>query len=265
MGVVTLATAARTARTVTPGDTSSCTVSSSNDRRTPMIPAVSMTSSPTVRPPCMRLIACWRRCAGRRNNNQNNSAIPTNGSTGSRLSTTVLLWMVWGASGGAADGDARSAVERRSGRPRVKCSRGCVPIHHSGVEQREIAEAARFRRRRRQAEVLPRRPGRDASARRTRQEAAAHQERLCDLLHRLALLSHRYGERGDADRTAAEAPTQGVQYRPVEPVEAEGVDLVEVEGTVRHVAGDDALGPHLGVVAHPAEQAVCDARCPPGP
>jgi len=83
--------------------------------------------------------------------------------------------------------------------------------------------------------VLPRGAGRDATSRRTGEEAVAHQEGLGDLLHGLALLPHGDRERGDADRAAAEAAAQGVEHRPVEPVETQRVHLVEVERTMGDV------------------------------
>ena len=91
----------------------------------------------------------------------------------------------------------------------------------------------------------------------------AHQEGLRDLLDGLALLPHRDGQGGDAHRPAAEAAAQHVEHRPVEPVEAGLVDLVELEGRARHRQGHHTVGAHLGVVADPAQQPVGDARRAP--
>ncbi len=58
-----------------------------------------------------------------------------------------------------------------------------------------------------------------------------------DLLHGLPLLPHRDGERGQADRSAAEQLQQGFQDGAVEPVEAARVDLVHREGRRRRCRG----------------------------
>ena len=108
--------------------------------------------------------------------------------------------------------------------------------------------------------MLPGGGGGDPAARRPGQEALPDQERLGDLLDGLALLTDRDRQRGEADRAAAEPPAQRVEHGPVEPVEAELVDLVELERGVRDLEGDDAVGADLGVVADPAQQPVGDPR-----
>ena len=65
------------------------------------------------------------------------------------------------------------------------------------------------------------------------------------------------------DRSAAEAAGQRRQHGAVQPVEAELVDVVDRERVLRDVAGDHAVGANLGVVAHPAQQPVGDARRSP--
>ena len=55
-------------------------------------------------------------------------------------------------------------------------------------------------------------------------------------------------------RSAVEQPVRR------EAVEPELVDVVEREGVARDGAGDDAVGAHLGEVAHAAQQPVGDAR-----
>lgn len=98
----------------------------------------------------------------------------------------------------------------------------------------------------------------DPSARGAREQALADEEGFGDLLDGLALLPHRDGERGQADRPAAEQLEQGLQDSAVQPVEAARVDLVDLERGGRDVAGDDPVGLDLGVVADPAQQAVGD-------
>ena len=76
-------------------------------------------------------------------------------------------------------------------------------------------------------------PGRrrgDATARCAREETEAYEEGLGELLDRLALLGDRHREGRDADRSAAEAAAKGVQHGTIETIEAEIVDLVQLQG-----------------------------------
>ena len=59
--------------------------------------------------------------------------------------------------------------------------------------------------------------------------------------------------------------TRARTHRLVEPVEPEIIDVVDGQGGLRGVAVDHAVGAHLGVVAHPAQQPVGDSGCAPGP
>lgn len=94
------------------------------------------------------------------------------------------------------------------------------------------------------------------------EQALPYEEGFGDLFHCLTLLPHGYGERGQADRSAAEQLEQGLQHAPVEAVQAPGVDLVDGEGGRGDLLGDQAIGLDLGVVADPAQQAVGDAGVP---
>ena len=64
----------------------------------------------------------------------------------------------------------------------------------------------------------------------------------------------------DADRSAVEALDDRRQELAIERVEALAVDLQQIERRVGDRFVDAAVGAHLRVVAHPAQQAVGDAR-----
>ena len=107
--------------------------------------------------------------------------------------------------------------------------------------------------------MLPGGGGGDPAARRAGQHAGTDQERLADLLDRLRLLGDGHGQRGQADRSPAEAAQQGVEDGQVEPVQAELVDLVHREGSLGDVLVEDAGAADLAEVADPAQQPVGDA------
>ena len=71
--------------------------------------------------------------------------------------------------------------------------------------------------------------GRDAAARRAGEQPDPDEERLDDRLDRLRLLADGDRERVEADRSAVEAGEHDVHHGAVEAVEAELVDVVEVE------------------------------------
>ena len=81
--------------------------------------------------------------------------------------------------------------------------------------------------------MSPGRSGRDPASRSTGDQAASNEERLRDLLDRLRLLPDGDRDRGQADRSAAEATAERVEHPPVEPVEAKLVDVEQVEGIPR--------------------------------
>ena len=76
------------------------------------------------------------------------------------------------------------------------------------------------------------------AARRALDEALLDQERLDDLLDRVARLGERRGDGLDADRTAAEAFGDELEIAAVERVEAERVDLEPAERLVGLVRVD---------------------------
>ena len=75
-------------------------------------------------------------------------------------------------------------------------------------------------------------------------------------------LLDRHRQRRHPDRAAAEAAGQRRQHRPVQPVQAEFVDVVDHQCGLGDVAGDDAVGAHLGEVTDPAQQPVGNPGVP---
>ncbi len=110
--------------------------------------------------------------------------------------------------------------------------------------------------------MRPGRGRRHPSPRGTGEQTLPDQEGLGHLLHGLTLLPHRDGERGQADRAAAEQFQQRLQHRAVQPVQAPGVHLVHREGRGGDVLGDPAVRLDLRVVPDAAQQAVGDAGVP---
>ena len=113
--------------------------------------------------------------------------------------------------------------------------------------------------------MLPGRRHRDASARCPADQTLTHEERLGHGLDRLRLLPDGHRERREADRTATEPGAQRRQDCPVQAIEAEHVDLVHLERSVRGGQGEPAVPAHLGPVAHATQETVGDPRCPPRP
>jgi hypothetical protein len=100
----------------------------------------------------------------------------------------------------------------------------------------------------------------------TRPRAGAHhvplldEKRLDDVLDRAALLAEGRRQAVDAYRAAAELLDDSEHEAPIHRVEALWVDIQQVERRLRDRAGDVAGAAHLGVVAHPTQQPVGDAR-----
>src|SRR6185503_12823472 len=84
--------------------------------------------------------------------------------------------------------------------------------------------------------------------------------RLEHVLDRVALFADRAREIVDADRSAAELVDDGLQELPIHHIQARDVDVEHAQARVGYFASDAALRFHFGVVAHPAQQAVGDAR-----
>src|SRR3954469_6587451 len=138
-------------------------------------------------------------------------------------------------------------------RPRVAAAarawRGAAPR----PEQRRLARAL-------EPQVVVCAPGGGAPARCPLQEPTLQEVGLVDVLDRVRLLAHRDRERRQPDRPAGEADAHRVEDLAVGAVEAEAVDLEQLERGVGRRAVDDAGAADLGPVAHALEQPVGDAR-----
>ena len=71
--------------------------------------------------------------------------------------------------------------------------------------------------------------GGDPPPRGAREQPGPHEEGFADLLDGVRLLAHGHREGGHADRSPAEAHDQCLQHGPVQPVQPEDVDVVEIE------------------------------------
>src|SRR2546426_12206264 len=101
----------------------------------------------------------------------------------------------------------------------------------------------------------------DASAvGRPHDEADLQEVGLDHLGQSLGLVVDGGGDRLEAHRAPAVVVDDRAEETPVEAVEAARLHALAVEGAARDVLGHAAVALHLGVVAHPAEQAVRDAR-----
>src|ERR671936_1570562 len=101
--------------------------------------------------------------------------------------------------------------------------------------------------------------GNHPAARRALDEAELEEVRLVDVLDRLLLLAEGDRERGEPDRPAAELDRDRFEQVAVGALEADPVDLVELERLERDVERDRALVAHLGDVADTAQDPVGDA------
>src|SRR4051812_565105 len=142
---------------------------------------------------------------------------------------------------------------------------GTPPLAEEAALSEKTGWALRRCGRRGEAEVGPRRWGRHPAARGTEEQSLADEERFVHVLDGLGRLADRDGEGGEADRSPAEARAERAEHRPVDLVETA---LVHAEGGEPGLGGvvvDGTVAPHLGVVAHPAQQPVGDAGRAPGP
>ena len=98
------------------------------------------------------------------------------------------------------------------------------------------------------------------SARRALHEAELDEIGLDDVLDRVAGLGERGGDRLDADRTAAELDRDRVEIAPIHLVEADRVDVEQLERAVGERARDARRPFDHGEIAHPPEQPPGDAR-----
>src|SRR5688572_17557698 len=126
----------------------------------------------------------------------------------------------------------------------------------AAVSKERPVDAAR----RRVPEMLVSPPRGDPRARRALQEPLLDEEGLVEVLDRAALLADRGGDRLDAGRTATILLDDRAQDLAVDLVEAVLVHLQQTERPPRRLGADGVVARHLREVAHPAQQAVGDAR-----
>src|SRR3954454_11515897 len=251
-GVLTRPIAALTNLACTPGAISSVTVPSSSTATTVAImPAVVVTSTPGSTLLRFCSAARCRARAGGTNRRQPTTAISRNG-----MSPAMPLPPLPPEVAATTD---RALLEKGTGRVYGDlCETDLV-----GVEQRRVGHAGR---RRPEAQMAPRRGRRNPTPWRAGEQPAADEKGLGNGLHGLGLLRHGHGERRETHRTAAEAAQQRVEHRPGEPVQAQLVDLVDLERRSRDLPVDDAVSTDLGVVAHASQQPVGDpGRAPSAP
>lgn len=99
-----------------------------------------------------------------------------------------------------------------------------------------------------------------APARRPLDETLLQQERLDDLLDRVARLRERGGDGLDPDRPTAEIDRDGRQIAPIHLVEADGVDIEQAERLVGDLARHDRVAIDDREIAYAPEQAPGDTR-----
>src|SRR6266545_2100568 len=94
----------------------------------------------------------------------------------------------------------------------------------------------------------------DPAAWRALQEAQLDQVRLGHVLDRVWLLADRHRQGGEPHRLAAVALAEHLEQRHVQLVEAERVDLEQLQRLPGDGGVDATAAAHLGEVAHPAQQ-----------
>ena len=105
-----------------------------------------------------------------------------------------------------------------------------------------------------------RRERRHAAARRALQIALLDEIGLEHILDGLGILADRMREVLQTDGAAREFLDHGEEQLAVHDVEPERVDIEHLERGFGDALRDAAVGFHLGVIAHAAQQAVGDAR-----
>ena len=113
-------------------------------------------------------------------------------------------------------------------------------------------------------QVLPAPFGGDSATWGTHEESQANQEGFGDLLDRLRLLPHADGKGRQPHRATVELAADGLQDGTVQTIQAQLVNLVEVQGGSSDLWGDGCLGMDVGVVTYPTQQSVGDTWCASG-
>ena len=114
-----------------------------------------------------------------------------------------------------------------------------------------------------QPQVLPGQGHGHPAPRRPHQHPELQQERLVDVLDGLGGFAHGHGQGAQAHGAAPETAAGGLQDGPVDLVEAELVHLEQLQAVAGGLMVDGAVAPHVGVVPHPLEQPVGQARGAP--
>lgn len=102
--------------------------------------------------------------------------------------------------------------------------------------------------------------GGDTTAGGALQETLLDQIRLNNILDRLLLFTNGGGQIIEPYRSTEELIQYGQQQLAIHIVEALLIHIQHIEGLSGHLGTDMAIGADLGVIAHPAQQAVGDAR-----
>ena len=75
------------------------------------------------------------------------------------------------------------------------------------------------------------------------------------------IFAHGYSQRGKPHGTAAELIEDGFEQTLVHFIETVFININHAQCCMGHFGGDAAIGFHLGVVAHPAEQGIGHSGC----
>ena len=101
-----------------------------------------------------------------------------------------------------------------------------------------------------------------APARGTHQESGLNQERLYHVLQGAALFSNGCRKAVNAYRTTIKFFHDGQQQPPVQRIQAETVDLKQIQGLIRQGAADHTIRFDLGKIPDPTQKTVCNTRRP---
>src|SRR2546426_9209547 len=131
-----------------------------------------------------------------------------------------------------------------------------VPRSTLAVEDVRLLRALRWL----EAEVPIRPRRRAAAAGSAGEEALLHQERLVHLFQGAGVLTDGGGDGAEPDWPALELLDDRLEDAAVHVVQPELVHVKPLQRFERDRGGDGAGGAHLGVIAHPFQQPVRDAR-----
>lgn len=81
-----------------------------------------------------------------------------------------------------------------------------------------------------------------------------------DVFERAGVFADSDGDAAHADGATIKFADDGFEDASVHFIETAFIDVTHGERGVGHFAGDDVLRLHERIVAHPAEEVICDAR-----